>query len=42
MAKQGEKKTILVIEDEPEIRNFISHVLEFEVYRLPEAEDGRR
>ena len=42
MAKQGEKKTILLIEDEAEIRNFISRVLGFEGYRVLWAEDGRR
>jgi len=40
MTKQGEKKTILVVEDEAEIRNFISRVLEFEGYHALEAEDG--
>ena len=40
MAKRGEKKTILVIEDEAEIRHFISRVLEFEGYRVLEAKDG--
>lgn len=40
MTKRHEKKTILVIEDEAEIRHFISRVLELEGYRPLQAADG--
>ncbi len=38
--KRHKKKTILVIEDEPKVRNFASRVLELEGYHVLQAEDG--
>ena len=38
MTEQPRRKTILVIEDEPEVRNFASRVLELEGYRVLQAE----
>ena len=38
--KKDERKTILVIEDEPEVCNFASRVLELEGYNVLQAEDG--
>ena len=35
-----DKKTILIIEDEAEVRNFASRVLELEGYRVLQAENG--
>ena len=40
MAKSHKTKTILIIEDEAEIRNFASRVLELEGYGVLQAEDG--
>ena len=40
MVKRRRRKTILVIEDEPEVRNFASRVLELEGYRVLQAEDS--
>lgn len=40
MAKRHETKTILIIEDEADIRNFASRVLELEGYGVLQAEDG--
>lgn len=40
MAKTCIRETILVIEDEPEIRGFASRVCELEGYRVLQAEDG--
>ena len=40
MAKIRETKTVLIIEDETEVRNFASRVLELEGYRVLQAEDG--
>jgi len=40
MTEQPRRKTILVIEDEPEVRNFASRVLELEGYRVLQAEDS--
>ncbi len=40
MVRKGETKTILIIEDEAEVRNFASRVLELEGYRVLQAEDG--
>ena len=40
MVKQYKRKTILVIEDEPEDRNFASQVLGLEGYRVLQAGDG--
>ena len=40
MVKRPRRKTILVIEDEPEVRNFASRVLELEGYRVLQAEDS--
>jgi CRP/FNR family cyclic AMP-dependent transcriptional regulator len=34
-------KTVLIVEDEAEIRNFISRVLELEGYRVLTADDGK-
>ena len=41
MVKKGEPLTVLIIEDEPDIQNFISRVLEFEGYQVLEAGDGK-
>lgn len=40
MAKSSERKTVLIIEDEADIRYFASRVLEFEGYAVLEAESG--
>ncbi len=40
MAQGHETKTILIIEDEAEVRNFASRVLELEGYQVLQAEDG--
>jgi len=40
VAKKREGKTILVIEDELEVCNFASRVLEFEGYNVLQTEDG--
>ncbi len=40
MARRREEKTILIIEDEADIRNFASRVLELEGYHILKAEDG--
>ena len=40
MTEQPRRKTILVIEDEPEVRNFASRVLELEGYRVLQAKDS--
>jgi len=40
MAKKGSRTTILIIEDEDEIRTFASRVLELEGYRVLQAGDG--
>lgn len=40
MTKMCETKTVLIIEDEAEVRNFASRVLELEGYRVLQAEDG--
>ncbi len=39
MAKRHETKTILIIEDEADVRNFASRVLELEGYRVIQAVD---
>ncbi len=38
MVKSRKAKTVLIIEDEAEVRHFASRVLEFEGYRVLEAE----
>ena len=38
--KRPETKTVLIIEDEADIRNFASRVLELEGYRILQAADG--
>ena len=38
--KRPETKTVLIIEDEADIRNFASRVLELEGYRVLQAADG--
>jgi CheY-like chemotaxis protein len=38
--KERKKKTVLIIEDEAEIRSFASRVLELEGYRVLQASDG--
>ena len=38
--KKRETKTVLIIEDEADIRNFASRVLELEGYRVLQAADG--
>ena len=40
MSNKHETETILVIEDEADVRNFVSRVLELEGYRTLQAEDG--
>jgi adenylate cyclase len=40
MVKKGSRATILVIEDEDDIRTFASRVLELEGYRVLQAGDG--
>ena len=40
MSKGCHKKIVLVIEDEVNIRNFASRVLELEGYRVLQAENG--
>jgi len=40
MAKKGNRATILIIEDEDDIRTFASRVLELEGYRVLQAGDG--
>ena len=40
MAKSSERKTVLIIEDEADIRYFASRVLEFEGYCVLGAESG--
>lgn len=39
MAKRSERKTVLIIEDDADVRNFASRVLELEGYEVLEAED---
>jgi DNA-binding response OmpR family regulator len=41
MAKKKETRTVLIIEDEPDIQNFISRVLELEGYRVLKAGDSK-
>jgi DNA-binding response OmpR family regulator len=40
MAKKRETKTVLIIEDEIDIQNFASRVLELEGYQVLKASDG--
>ncbi len=40
MGKALEKKTVLIVEDEKDIRSFTSRVLELEGYRVLQAENG--
>jgi adenylate cyclase len=40
MVKKGNRATILIIEDEDDIRTFASRVLELEGYRVLQAGDG--
>ena len=40
MIRKGKTKTVLVIEDEADVLNFASRVLELEGYRVLRAEDG--
>ena len=40
MSKRCHKKTVLVIEDEVNVRNFASRVLELEGYRVLQTENG--
>jgi len=40
MREKHSKKTILVIEDEPEVRDFASRLCELEGYQVLQAEDG--
>jgi adenylate cyclase len=40
MVKKGSRATILIIEDEVDIRTFASRVLELEGYRVRQASDG--
>ncbi len=40
MPRGRKKKTVLIIEDEADVRNFASRVLELEGYRVLQAESG--
>lgn len=40
IAKKGETKTVLIIEDEADVRDFAARVLELEGYHVLQAEDG--
>ena len=40
MKKRRKKNTVLIIEDEADVRNFASRVLELEGYRVLQTEDG--
>ena len=40
MDKKREEKTVLIIEDEVDIRSFIARVLQLEGYKVLEASDG--
>ncbi len=40
MANERETKTVLIIEDEDDIRNFAARVLEIEGFHVLQAEDG--
>lgn len=42
MAKKRGAKTVLIIEDEADIQNFASRVLELEGYQVIQADDGER
>ena len=42
MAKKRKAKTVLIIEDEADVRNFASRVLELEGYHVLRAEDGNK
>ena len=42
MAKKRQTKTVLIIEDEIDIQNFISRVLELEGYQVLKASEGER
>jgi DNA-binding response OmpR family regulator len=41
MTRKTKTQTVLVIEDDSDIQNFISRVLELEGYRVIKADDGR-
>lgn len=40
MAKRNNRETILVIEDEPDIRDLVARLCQLEGYRVLQAEDG--
>ena len=40
MTKRREAKTVLIMEDEIEVRGFVSRALELEGYRVLQAKDG--
>ena len=40
MMRKGETKTVLIIEDEADVLNFASRVLELEGYHVLQAKDG--
>jgi len=40
MAKRNNRETILIIEDEPDIRDFVARLCQLEGYRVLRAEDG--
>jgi DNA-binding response OmpR family regulator len=42
MAKKRKSKTVLIIEDEADIQNFVSRVLELEGYQTLQANDGEK
>ena len=42
MARSPKRPTVLIIEDEVDVRNFASRVLELEGYRVLQAEDGEK
>jgi DNA-binding response OmpR family regulator len=41
MARNHRAKTVLIIEDEADMQNFVSRVLELEGYRVFKASDGK-
>jgi DNA-binding response OmpR family regulator len=42
MANKRKSKTVLIIEDEADIQNFVSRVLELEGYQTLQANDGEK
>lgn len=40
MARKGEAKVVMIVEDEEDVLNFVSRVLEFEGYQVLQVKDG--